>query len=67
MEEEITIKIPTELAGKLAARMEEAGFDKLTEYITFILNQVLEGEEEIPEDENEEKEVREKLKELGYL
>ena len=38
---EIEIKIPYDLAAKLTARLDESGFDKLTPYVCYILEQVV--------------------------
>jgi len=65
--EDINIKISEEKRRGLMTKGKDLGFDNLEEYINFVLDQVLEGEGGTPEDENDEKEVREKLKDLGYL
>ena len=67
-EEDINIKIPYDLAGKLSKRVSEGGFNSLTEYIIYILGQVISQEEDNNQsDDEEEKNVRERLKDLGYL
>lgn len=66
--ESITIKLPYELAGKLSKKIGEAGFDTITSYVVYVLEQVLaetSGQEDSSEDDD--KEVRERLKKLGYL
>jgi len=65
--ENINIKISEEKKQKLLTKGEDLGFDNIEEYIIFVLEQVLDEGEEISEEENDEKEVREKLKDLGYL
>ena len=64
---EITIKIPVELAGNLSAKMKDAGFEKLTPYICYILEQVAEDDSSDEDLIENEKEIRERLKELGYI
>ena len=67
-EKPITIKLPYNLAGKLSKKIKETGFDTITEYITYVLEQTLSENTENGEDyEEEEKNVKERLKELGYL
>jgi len=65
--ENINIKISEEKKQKLLTKGEDLGFGNIEEYIIFVLEQVLDEGEEISEEENDEKEVREKLKDLGYL
>lgn len=68
MKEKVTLKISADLAGKLASKMDEAGFDSLTEYVEFILEQVAENSD--PSEsvtEKDEEEVRRRLKDMGYL
>jgi hypothetical protein len=65
---EIEIKIPYDLACKLTERMDEAGFEKLTPYICYILEQaIFETDSDDNDEKEEEEEVKEKLKRLGYL
>jgi len=67
-----TITIPTPLAEKIKARMEGTGFTSVSEYVTYILREVLanieaeEREREILSKEEEEK-VKERLRNLGYI
>lgn len=68
VEEDITIKIPYEIAKKLSKKIGETGFKSITEYVTYLLEQAVSSEEQEEErDEEEEKNVRKRLKELGYL
>lgn len=65
----IQISIPYDLAGKLSKKIKETGFGSITEYVIYVLEQTLsfdtEKEDNYPEED--EKEVRERLKDLGYL
>lgn len=67
------INIPKELAGKLSKRAKETGFSSLSSYVTYVLRQVvsnLEAEEKAKSkaySEKDEKKVKEKLRQLGYL
>lgn len=65
----VTISIPSTLAGKLTSRMDEAGFDSLTSYVEFVLEQIIEEETQSNDvdHEAEESAVRERLKSMGYL
>lgn len=63
---EVKLKLSKELMEKLEERSKEAGFKTLQEYIIFILNEVVkEEEEEISE--TDEKEIKERLRALGYI
>ncbi len=67
-EDSIQIKIPYKLAGKLSKKIKETGFNTITEYVVYILEQALsESPESVEVSEEEEKKVRERLRELGYL
>ena len=66
----IQISLPYELAGKLSQKIKDAGFKSITEYVVYILEQTLSSEESDDSkaySEEDEKNVRERLKELGYL
>ena len=73
---EVPIKIPTEMAEKIEKRMEGTAFISVSDYVNYILQQVLSNLEE-PETkkssdsaEQEEKKVQERLKRLeslGYM
>lgn len=67
-EKPIQIKIPYKLAGRLSKKIKETGFDTITEYVVYVLEQTLSEDSENGENnEEEEKNVRQRLKELGYL
>jgi len=68
-----TLTVPEDIAKKLKKRAEDAGFKSLQDYVTYILRQVLskvEAEEiqkeTLPKQEDEE-EIKQKLRDLGYL
>ncbi len=65
----INIKLPYELAGKISKKIKEVGFDTITSYVVYVLEQALSSDdsEEDAYGKEEEKNVRERLKELGYL
>ncbi|MFB6200098.1 MAG: CopG family transcriptional regulator [Candidatus Nanohaloarchaea archaeon] len=61
------VKIPEEFYERFESRASEKGFDSAEEYIIDVLRQVYDKLE--PEDfsEEEEEQVKEKLKDLGYM
>ena len=66
----MNIQIPTDLAKKIQKRIEGTGFDSISSYVTYVLNEVLSESEEKTEEvftkEDEEK-VKNRLRALGYL
>jgi len=67
----VTISIPKTLYDKIKERIENTDFTSVSEYVTYILREVLanleeEEKEEIFNDEEEEK-IKERLRALGYL
>jgi hypothetical protein len=61
--------LPAELYDRVKERAEATDFRSIEEYITFVLQEVLkeEGPEEIAIDREQEKEVKKRLRALGYL
>ena len=70
-EEYVTIKIPRNLFEEIKKRVEESQgeFKNPQEFIEFVLTEVIkeEEEEETPYTPEEEKEIKRRLKALGYL
>ena len=70
---ETSLQIPEDLVKKLKKRAEERDFKSLSEYVTYILRQVLshieaeEKQKEQPPDQKGEEEVKQKLRDLGYI
>ena len=67
---DIKITIPYSLAEKLNKKIKKIGFNTIDEYVAFVLEQAISSEESGNQegyDEEEEKNVKESLKELGYL
>ncbi|WP_048146889.1 ribbon-helix-helix domain-containing protein [Pyrococcus abyssi] len=67
----VTIEIPKTLYEKIENRIKDTGFSSVSEYVTYVLREVLasleeEEEEEVFTEEEEEK-VKERLRALGYL
>ncbi len=73
-EPRVTIKIPRPLYERIAASIEGQGFSSVTDFIVFVLRDLMmtegvkgkkTGDEELSRDELEA--IRERLKSLGYL
>jgi hypothetical protein len=61
--------LPAELYQQVKKRAEATSFESVEEYVIFVLSEVLkeeEGEKFIPDSE-QEKEVKKRLRALGYL
>ncbi len=66
-ETRIEVTMSKELYEKAVKKAEEAGFKDLNEFIVFLIEQVVEeGGEEVFSKEEEE-EVKERLRSLGYI
>ena len=64
------VLLPAELYGRIEERVKSTSFGSVAEYIMFVLEEVLkeEGDEEDRAlNEEEEKEVKKRLRDLGYL
>ena len=67
------ISIPDDLAEKLKKRAEEKEFKSLSAYVAYILRQVLANVEKGEKEKNEviekkdEEEVKQRLRDMGYL
>ena len=60
--------LSSELYHKIEQRMEAAGFNSVNDYVVFILEEVVkEGEPATSFTEQDEAEVKKRLKNLGYL
>jgi len=67
-EEKKTVFLPAELYSKVEERVKATDFGSVEEYVEFVLEEVVkEEEEERAFSEEEEKEVKKRLKDLGYL
>jgi len=63
------VYLPTELYDRVKERAEATDFESIEKYVTFVLQEVLKEEEpeEIAMDSEQEKEVKKRLRALGYL
>ena len=66
-EEKKTVFLPAELYSKVEERVKATDFGSVDEYVEFVLEEVVKEEEERAFSEEEEKEVKKRLKDLGYL
>jgi len=67
-EERKAVSLPAELYGKVEERVKATDFGSVDEYVEFVLEEVVKDEEEERAfSEEEEKEVKKRLKDLGYL
>ncbi len=64
----IELKLPRKTYEKVLEKAREAGFNDINEFLEFVLEQLIEEEEETPvfSKEDEEK-IKERLRSLGYL
>ena len=69
-ESKVTIKIPRPLYRKIQQVVEESGFDSATDFVVYVLRDLM-GEAETAEapefTQDELDDVKRKLKNLGYL
>ena len=67
-EEKKAVFLPAELYSKVEERVKATDFGSVDEYVEFVLEEVVkEEEEERAFSKEEEKEVKKRLKDLGYL
>ena len=71
MAEDVEIKIPKEIYEKIEERIKDTEFKSVSEYVTYVLREVLasleEEETEVVFSEEEEEKIKERLRALGYL
>jgi len=66
------VEIPKDLTEKIREHCNEAGFDSVSDYVTYVLKQVvskleLEKERSSEKEREYDREVKEELKNLGYV
>ncbi len=67
-EEFTTVSIPKRLFEKIEQRIKGMEFPSVSDYITYVLKEVVSEEEEpAPFTKEEEEKVKERLRALGYL
>jgi Arc/MetJ-type ribon-helix-helix transcriptional regulator len=64
-----TVSIPKELAEKAKNHIKDTGFSNLSDYVTFLLREIVsaKGEWDGAKTEDDKEVVKRKLKALGYL
>ena len=66
-----TVSIPRPLADKIKKKIEKTGFSSVSDYVTYILREIISNVEEKGKKEAFSKEdeelVKKRLKSLGYL
>ena len=65
----VKVSLPKSIVEKIEKRLKQTGFDSVSSYISYVLEEVLSEdneEEEVFSKEDEER-VKERLKSLGYL
>ena len=64
-----SIPIPISLYRRIEERVRETGFASVPDYVVYVLNEVLadDKEESRTLSEEEEAEIKKRLKDLGYL
>jgi len=70
MKERVTIKIPRKLYEQLRDMIEDTGFSSVTDFIVYVMRDIVAGGKLKGRDtltEEEVKLIRERLKRLGYI
>jgi len=66
-----TVSIPVTLYNRIKKLIEGTGFTSVSQYVTYVLREVIAAHEEAanaePFTEEDKKQIVEKLKKLGYL
>jgi hypothetical protein len=62
-----TVKIPEDIARQMEAKLTHTSFGSLDAFVTFVLARLAESPSETPFSEDEERQLRERLKSLGYI
>jgi len=65
----VKVDIPSTLAKKIEEKIEGTSFETISEYVTYVLREVLSNMEEEEEElsPEEEEKIKERLRALGYL
>ena len=62
-----TVKIPEDVARQLERKLSQTSFGSLDAFVSFILARLAESPSETPFSEDEERQLRERLRSLGYI
>lgn len=70
-QESASVDLPDRIVERVDARLDRTEFDSVSEYVTFVMEEVLYRVEDETEDDDyegvDEDEVKDRLKSLGYL
>lgn len=62
-----TVKIPEEVAKQLEKKLSQTSFGSLDDFISFVLARLAESPSETAFSEEEERQLRDRLRSLGYI
>jgi hypothetical protein len=62
-----TVKIPEDVARQLERKLARTSFGSLDAFVAFVLARLAESPSETPFSEDEERQLRERLRSLGYI
>ena len=67
-----TVSLPTPLVNKIKERIKDTGFKSVSDYVTFVLREILSSLEEEEEkkklfSKEEEEKIKKRLRLLGYI
>ncbi len=62
-----SIRIPEDIARQLERKLNNTSFASLDDFVAFVLARLAESPSETPFSEEEERQLRERLKSLGYI
>ena len=64
----MNVAIPESIYKKIEGKIKETGFSSVSDYVTYVLREILSEDEEDEEfTEEDEEKVKERLRSLGYL
>ncbi|KYC53477.1 MAG: hypothetical protein AMQ22_00267 [Candidatus Methanofastidiosum methylothiophilum] len=67
MEDLGTVKIPKRLIEEIKEYIKDSEFKSVDDYVSFVIEEVLKDDDEAEFSEEDEKLVKDRLKDLGYL
>ncbi|MCC7572385.1 MAG: CopG family transcriptional regulator [Candidatus Methanofastidiosum sp.] len=67
MEELGAVKIPKRLIEEIKEYIKDSEFKSVDDYVSFVIEEVLKDDDEAEFSEEDEKLVKDRLKDLGYL
>jgi len=66
-EDSSSVAIPTWLLRKIEERLSQTEFKSASEYVTYVMSEVVSDQSKSPLTDEEEQKVKDRLKALGYL